>query len=144
LFSKLSEAQIPERYITGTIHDDSLKSKWFNQTCRCKAYNEFYLNARLPGIFFSYHFYQLSFVHEDGLVLDFCRRDPSLNLISKPLQLLDLFLEILFIFFFLIRVWRIVNFLPSLFKFFDTFGYFLQTAVYLRWKETKQKYWYLT
>ena len=70
-----------------------------------------------------HHFYQLSFVHEHGLVLDFGGRDPGLDLITEPLQFLDLFLQILFILFLLVGVGRIVNLLPSFLELFHAFGY---------------------
>lgn len=42
----------------------------------------------------AYLFDELSVVHEGALVLDVVGGDPCLDLVAKPLQLLDLLLEV--------------------------------------------------
>lgn len=76
-----------------------------------------------------YRFDQLSVIHEDALIFDFRRGDPALDLISKPLQLLDLLFEICLIFFFLVAVGGIVDLLPDVLERLHTFCHLFKTAI---------------
>ena len=82
--------------------------------------------GRPPG---SYSFDELSVLQQGALVFDLARLDPGLDLVSEPLQLLDLLLEIRFVLLLLVAVGSIVDFLPDVFKKFHTFSDFFQTAV---------------
>jgi hypothetical protein len=54
----------------------------------------------------AYLFNELSVVHEGALVLDVVGGDPCLDLVAKPLQLLDLLLEVGLILFLLVYIRR--------------------------------------
>lgn len=79
----------------------------------------------------SFHlsFDQLSIFNELPLVFNIARGKPGFDLIAKPLQLLDFFLEIRFIFFFLIAVCCIVYLLPDIFESFYSLCDFLKTPL---------------
>lgn len=81
----------------------------------------------------TYCFNEFSEIQECAFILDFSRCNPTLDLIPQPLQLLDFFLKVSLILFFLIAVSCIVNFLPNVFKCFNTFRHFLQTPVNFTW-----------
>lgn len=58
--------------------------------------------------------YQLPVLHQGGLVLDLSRGEPCFYLISQPLQLLDLLLQVLLILLLLVGVGGVVDLLPGL------------------------------
>ena len=81
-----------------------------------------------------YRFYELPFFDKNGFVFDFCGCDPGLDLVPQPLKFFDLLFEVLLIFFFLIAVRCMVDFVPSVVKFVYAFGDLFQAAVYFRCK----------
>ena len=52
----------------------------------------------------AYLFNKLSVVHEGALVLDVVGGDPCFDLVAKPLQLLDLLLEVRLVLFLLVHI----------------------------------------
>lgn len=79
---------------------------------------------RLGFLFANLELLHLGFNETPGLqqrllVLDFRRSNPSLDLVSQPLELLDFLLEVHFVLFLLILLLRAVDLLPNVIKEFD-------------------------
>ena len=60
-----------------------------------------------------------------------------MDLISEPLQLLDLLLQVFLVLLFLVGVGRVVYLLPGLLKLLDSLSHLLQAPVYLSWSEER-------
>ena len=71
----------------------------------------------------------LPLLGEDSLVVDGARGDPCLDLVSQPLQLLDLLLEVLLVLLLLVRVRRIPHLLEVLLELVGSFHHLLQAPV---------------